>query len=58
MCEELKVPFLGKLPLDPRLARCCDEGKDYLTEFPDSPTVKSLQEIIESKYIALKVVYN
>lgn len=31
MCEELKVPFLGSLPLDPRIARCCDEGKDFVT---------------------------
>jgi len=47
MCKDLSVPFLGNLQLDPRLARCCDEGKDYLTEIPDSPAVKSLNEIVE-----------
>jgi len=30
------VPFLGKIPLDPRLARACDEGKSFLEEYPNS----------------------
>jgi len=47
MCEDLHVPFLGSLPLDPKLARCCDEGKDYLTELPDSPAVKALNQIVK-----------
>lgn len=48
MCEDLGVPFLGSLPLDPLLARYCDEGKDYLTELPDNTATKALREIIES----------
>ncbi|CRK86753.1 CLUMA_CG000585, isoform A [Clunio marinus] len=46
MCTEMNVKFLGKLPLDPRLARCCDEGKDFLTEFKTSPTVIAIKNII------------
>lgn len=49
MCQELNVPYLGSLPVDPRLARCCDEGIDFLADMPDSPTVKKLQQIIERK---------
>lgn len=30
MCEEMGVRFLGKLPLDPALMKCCEEGKSYL----------------------------
>lgn len=37
MASELNVPFLGSLPLDPRLARSCDEGNDFLADLPDSP---------------------
>lgn len=48
MCDEYNVPFLGTLPLDPKLARCCDEGRDYLTELPDSPAVKALGSIVEN----------
>lgn len=50
MCEDLKVPFLGSLPLDPKIARCCDEGKDFITELPDSPAVIALYNIVESKF--------
>lgn len=47
MCLDLNVRFLGSLPLDPRLARCCDEGKDFLTEMPDSPAVQSLKVLVK-----------
>lgn len=46
MCEEMQVPFLGRLPLDPRLAKCCDEGKSFAEEFPDSPAVAALSDIV------------
>lgn len=51
MSDELNVEFLGSLPLDPLLARCCDKGKDFLTECPDSPAVKALIPIVQSKFL-------
>lgn len=42
MCSDLKVPFLGSLPLDPLIARCCDEGENFLEKVPDSPDRKSV----------------
>lgn len=50
MSNELNVEFLGSIPLDPLLARCCDEGKNFLTEMPDSPTISALNEICKSKF--------
>jgi Mrp family chromosome partitioning ATPase len=47
MAKEMSVPFLGKIPLDPRIARACDEGKFYLSQFPDSPATKSFNHIFE-----------
>ncbi|XP_076764238.1 NUBP iron-sulfur cluster assembly factor 1 [Xylocopa sonorina] len=47
MATELGIEFLGSLPLDPLLAKCCDEGKNFLTEVPESPTVMMLQEIVQ-----------
>ncbi len=38
VAAETKIPFLGKLPIDPNLAKCCDSGQiedydqDYLSE--------------------------
>jgi len=37
MCADMQVPFLGSIPLDPRVARSCDEGLD-LTEEPTATT--------------------
>ncbi len=50
MCEDMKVPFLGAIPLDPRIARACDEGKFYMDEFPESEATKSLHRIIDGMF--------
>ncbi|XP_057662579.1 cytosolic Fe-S cluster assembly factor NUBP1 homolog isoform X1 [Diorhabda carinulata] len=55
MCEEMKVPFLGSLPLDPRIARCCDEGKDFVTELADSPALKASHDIVKRKFKTAKI---
>lgn len=47
MCEELGVPFLGSLPVDPKLTKACDEGEDFVQLFSESVTVKVLNDIIE-----------
>lgn len=47
MCEELAVPFLGTLALDPRLTKACDEGRNFVQEFEGSVAVQSLQTIVE-----------
>lgn len=35
------------------IGKCCDEGKSYLTEVPDSPATKAFMEIIESKSLLI-----
>ncbi|XP_064406498.1 cytosolic Fe-S cluster assembly factor nubp1-like isoform X2 [Halichondria panicea] len=47
MAADMGVPFLGKLPLDPRIGWCCDRGKSFLSEVPDSPAATAYQEIIQ-----------
>lgn len=47
MAKEFGIEFLGSLPLDPLIAKCCDEGKNFLTEVPDSPTTLTLHEIVQ-----------
>lgn len=44
----MQVPFLGKIPLDPRLARACDEGKSFLEEYPNSETANCFREVIKN----------
>ena len=52
MAQDMEVPFLGKLPLDPRIGRYCDEGKSFLTEVPDSPAADAYKKIIKSKLLS------
>jgi Mrp family chromosome partitioning ATPase len=47
MCEQMEVPYLGSLPLDPKVAKCADEGKDYLAEQPKSPTALAVAGVVE-----------
>ncbi|XP_063535503.1 cytosolic Fe-S cluster assembly factor nubp1 [Cydia strobilella] len=47
MCLEQAVPLLGALPLDPVLARCCDDGRDFVAELPGSPAVAALMAVVD-----------
>jgi Mrp family chromosome partitioning ATPase len=49
MARQMGVPFLGRVPLDPRLARACDEGKSYFQECPDSAGAQALLDIVTRK---------
>lgn len=53
MCSDLNLPLLGKVPLDPRIARSCDEGKSFLREVPESPAAKVYQRIVQSEFFFL-----
>jgi len=48
MCKDMDVPFLGSIPLDPLIARSCDEGKSYISQFPTSPASLAYQLIFQS----------
>ena len=45
--EEMNVPFLGSLPLDPQLAMSCDQGQVFIQHFLESPTAKNMKKIIQ-----------
>lgn len=47
LAEELKLPFLGRIPLDPRLSISSDEGKPYVTSYPDSPATQAMRRIVD-----------
>ncbi|XP_078611960.1 cytosolic Fe-S cluster assembly factor nubp1-B-like [Branchiostoma floridae x Branchiostoma japonicum] len=47
MAADMGVPFLGRLPLDPRIGKCCDEGKSFLSVEPESPAAKAYKEVIQ-----------
>lgn len=47
LAEEMGVPFLGAIPLDPRIGIACDYGESFVDSFPESPACKALEEVVE-----------
>ncbi len=47
IAEEMGVPFLGEIPIDPRISKANDEGKPFFVEYPDSKAAKAFLEIAE-----------
>ncbi len=47
MAEEVNVPFLGHIPLDPAITETGDEGKPYLMRYADSEAAKAFSEAIK-----------
>lgn len=44
---ELGVPFLGKIPIDPKIVTSGDEGKPFITQRPDSEATQAFLKIVE-----------
>lgn len=45
--QEYSVPFLGRIPIDPRICESSDLGHPFIMEHPDSPASKAFMEIVE-----------
>ncbi len=52
--EDLKVPFLGAVPLDPQVVIQGDAGKPFVAAFPESPAAKAFAEIVTALEEKLK----
>jgi Mrp family chromosome partitioning ATPase len=46
LAEDENIPFLGAVPLDPRIGQACDLGEDFLNTFPDSPTSQAIKHVV------------
>ncbi len=53
LATEMKVPFLGRIPLDPDVTRSCDEGFVYVKTEKDSKAAKSMTAIVDKIVKAL-----
>ena len=51
--EALGAPFLGEVPIDPKLRESCDAGRPYVVEAPDSPAARALMAAAEQIAVAL-----
>ncbi|KAJ2897561.1 cytosolic Fe-S cluster assembly factor nbp35 [Coemansia aciculifera] len=46
LCDDLGIPLLGSIPLDPRIGRACDFGSSFLDTCADSPAAQAYLAII------------
>jgi ATP-binding protein involved in chromosome partitioning len=47
MASEMGVPFLGRIPLEPKIVETGDSGKPYLQYYRDSEAAKAFNMVIE-----------
>jgi ATP-binding protein involved in chromosome partitioning len=47
LAKERGVPFLGKIPIDPKVSASSDQGVPFVISQPDSPASKAFMEIVE-----------
>lgn len=48
LAQEAKVPFLGEIPIDPRVAECGDAGEPIVHKHPDSPVGRAYLALAET----------
>ena len=46
MSEEMGVPFLGSIPIDPKVSVDADKGRPFVTSNKDSAAAKAFMEIV------------
>jgi ATP-binding protein involved in chromosome partitioning len=45
LAQDTGVPFLGEIPIDPRVAACGDQGEPIVRRFADSPVAQAYQAL-------------
>jgi len=47
MASEMNVPFLGTIPIDPRISMACDIGVPFIVENKGSPAAEAFNDVVE-----------
>jgi len=45
LADKMEIPFLGRIPLDPRMVAAGDSGKPFVIEHPDTEAARALQNV-------------
>ena len=48
LAKETGIPFLGAVPLDPRIGMACDYGESFFDSFPESPACQALRDVVRN----------
>lgn len=47
MADKFSVPYLGKVPLDPRILDCCEAGVPYVVRYPEAPAAPAFRNVVK-----------
>ena len=47
IAEDLNVPFLGKIPIDPKISEEADKGIPFVVGHIDSPAAKAFRKVVK-----------
>jgi len=47
MASEMNAPFLGTIPIDPRISMACDIGVPFIVENKGSPAAEAFNDVVE-----------
>jgi Mrp family chromosome partitioning ATPase len=48
LCQDMGLPFLGAVPIDPMIRMACDEGESFMEAYPESPASKALRQVVRN----------
>jgi len=54
IADEMGVPFLGSIPIDPNICEDSDSGLPFIINHPNSPSTKAFKEIVKKIKSSLK----
>eukprot|EP00992_Anisonema_acinus_P015192 TRINITY_DN9650_c0_g1_i1.p2 TRINITY_DN9650_c0_g1~~TRINITY_DN9650_c0_g1_i1.p2 ORF type:complete len:323 (+),score=98.84 TRINITY_DN9650_c0_g1_i1:3-971(+) len=55
LAEEFGIPFLGRIPLDPRLMQSCEQGESLAVQHPQSPAVAAVTSVAAQLRAAMRL---
>lgn len=54
IADDMDVPFLGSIPIDPKICEDSDKGMPFIINHPDSPSTEAFKEIVKKVEASLK----
>jgi len=48
MANQMNMPFLGRIPIDPQIVHACDSGQPYIQYYANSEAAKAFKPVIQS----------
>jgi len=46
MANEMHLPFLGRIPIDPQIVEACDSGRPFVYHYNQSQTAKAFEKVL------------